>query len=231
MDYIFASTLKHHHPKQPCIISYDIVCQWAIYLLTHLKTLPPHLRLVATLFFVWFVVPKLHLRAHTIICQRTYSLNYLPGSGRTDGEEVERLWANIGGVTTSTQEMGLGSRHDTLDDHFGHWNWQKLVCLGVIYLVLLMKIMVIIMFQAPCCFYAYAACFPSMSCKRCLSMSSQSNNRTTSSCGGQWLRLTSWITCNPIHMSYLSQVRVVSWCHIMWLMVPKVSPRLMFGCN
>ncbi|KAF8210729.1 hypothetical protein K438DRAFT_1570057 [Mycena galopus ATCC 62051] len=26
--------------------------------------------------------------------------------------------------------MGPGARHDTLDDHWGHWNWQKLVGLG-----------------------------------------------------------------------------------------------------
>jgi hypothetical protein len=93
-------------------------------------TLPIHLRLIGVLFFVRFVVPKLHLCAHTLLCQRTYSLNYLPGSGRTDGEGVERPWANIGGMATSTREMGPGSRHDTLDDHFGYWNWQKLVGLG-----------------------------------------------------------------------------------------------------
>ncbi|THV00682.1 hypothetical protein K435DRAFT_656708 [Dendrothele bispora CBS 962.96] len=26
--------------------------------------------------------------------------------------------------------MGPGSRHDTLDDHWGHWNWVKLIGLG-----------------------------------------------------------------------------------------------------
>lgn len=130
MNYIFASTLKHHHPQQPCVISYDIVCQWAIYLFICLTTLPMHLQLIGVLFFVCFVVPKLHLRAHTLLCQRTYLLNYLPGSGRTDGEGVERPWVNISGMATSTQEMGPGSRHNMLDNHFGYWNWQKLVGLG-----------------------------------------------------------------------------------------------------
>ena len=32
---------------------------------------------------------------------------------------------------TSTREMGPGSRHDTLEDHFGNANWQKLVTLGM----------------------------------------------------------------------------------------------------
>ena len=33
-------------------------------------------------------------------------------------------------VANSTKEMGPGSRHDTLDDHFGHHNWRKYILLG-----------------------------------------------------------------------------------------------------
>ena len=36
----------------------------------------------------------------------------------------------MGPIATSTWEMGPGSRHDTLDDHLGHWNWNKLIGLG-----------------------------------------------------------------------------------------------------
>ncbi|KAG5635682.1 hypothetical protein H0H81_010420 [Sphagnurus paluster] len=39
--------------------------------------------------------------------------------GRTDGEAPKRGWAAVNAVTSSTKEMGPGSRHDTLDDHFG----------------------------------------------------------------------------------------------------------------
>jgi hypothetical protein len=28
--------------------------------------------------------------------------------------------------------MGPGGRHDTLNDHWGHWNWQKLIGLGLL---------------------------------------------------------------------------------------------------
>ncbi|KAJ7761381.1 hypothetical protein B0H16DRAFT_1719547 [Mycena metata] len=35
-----------------------------------------------------------------------------------DGEAVERVWANANPVASSTRDMGPGSRHDTLDDHF-----------------------------------------------------------------------------------------------------------------
>ncbi|EEC00016.1 hypothetical protein MPER_00146, partial [Moniliophthora perniciosa FA553] len=61
-------------------------------------------------------------------------LNYAVGVGRTDGEGVERNWAGQGPIATSTTEMGPGSRHDTLDDHWGHWNWKKLTGLGALLL-------------------------------------------------------------------------------------------------
>ena len=28
------------------------------------------------------------------------------------------------------KEMGPGSWHDTIDDHFGDWNWKKVISLG-----------------------------------------------------------------------------------------------------
>ncbi|KAG1767726.1 hypothetical protein EV702DRAFT_1050261 [Suillus placidus] len=33
----------------------------------------------------------------------------------------------------STHEMGPGSRHDTLDDHFNDWNWKKICAMGLIF--------------------------------------------------------------------------------------------------
>ncbi|KAJ7210362.1 hypothetical protein GGX14DRAFT_565567 [Mycena pura] len=59
-----------------------------------------------------------------------FSLNLVPGSAQTDGEGIERPWAHIGGVASSTREMGPGSRDDTLDSHWSFWNWTKLIGLG-----------------------------------------------------------------------------------------------------
>ncbi|KAF8867888.1 hypothetical protein BD779DRAFT_1482742, partial [Infundibulicybe gibba] len=44
---------------------------------------------------------------------------------RTDGEAPERNWAASNPTSSSTKEMGPGSRRDTLDDHFGDANWKK----------------------------------------------------------------------------------------------------------
>ncbi|KAJ7799241.1 hypothetical protein B0H14DRAFT_3092830 [Mycena olivaceomarginata] len=110
MDYIFAS--------------------WWKLLMERLRELPPLVRYFLILPMVVFVIPKLHIHAHTLTCNVLYSLNLVPGSGQTDGEGIERPWANIGGIASSTRIMGPGARHDTVDDHWGHWNWQKLISLA-----------------------------------------------------------------------------------------------------
>ncbi|KAJ7840488.1 hypothetical protein B0H14DRAFT_3086866 [Mycena olivaceomarginata] len=127
MDYLVVSFLRHFHPHLFKFFSYDICCQWSKYLRDRLKKLPPHIRLVLVLTLVRFVIPKLHIYGHKLLCQLYFSLNYTLGAARTDGEGIERPWASIGPVATSTWEMGPGACHDTLDDHWGHWNWQKLI--------------------------------------------------------------------------------------------------------
>ncbi|KAJ6511876.1 hypothetical protein C8R47DRAFT_1173309 [Mycena vitilis] len=127
-----ASLLRHHHALLLKYFSYDIACQWSKYLIECLKLLPPLVRLTLVFALCRFLIPKLHIYGHKVLCQISYSLNYTPGSARTDGEGIERPWANIGPVSTSTVEMGPGSRHDTLDDHWGHWNWGKLIGLGIL---------------------------------------------------------------------------------------------------
>jgi hypothetical protein len=77
-----------------------------------------------------FFVPKFHLPAHVISCQTEYSLNYGAGCGRSDGEGVERNWAESNPIGISTSEMGPGHRRDTLDDHFGDSNWKKTTNMG-----------------------------------------------------------------------------------------------------
>jgi hypothetical protein len=66
-------------------------------------------------------------------CNLAFSFNLTKGIGRTDGEAPERGWANINPAAQSTKEMGPGSRRDTLDDHFGDWNWKKIIKLGKLF--------------------------------------------------------------------------------------------------
>ncbi|KAJ7785628.1 hypothetical protein B0H16DRAFT_1707885 [Mycena metata] len=130
MDYIFASLLRHVDPSLMKIVFYDIVCQWWKNLKAQISHLPPLVRLRVVLAIFRFVIPKLHIHMHTMACQLEFSLNLVPGSAQTDGEGIERPWANIGGVASSTHEMGPGSREEVLNNHWGFWNWQKLLTLA-----------------------------------------------------------------------------------------------------
>jgi hypothetical protein len=131
MDYLFFSTMQHTGDIAVLNISYDIACQWSMNLWQRMHQYPStiHLRHYDNKT-ITFLVPKFHLPAHIEICQITYSHNLLKGMGRTDGEAPERGWANINPVTTSTREMGPGSCCDTLDDHFGDFNWKKVTNMG-----------------------------------------------------------------------------------------------------
>ncbi|KAF8415032.1 hypothetical protein L210DRAFT_3658007 [Boletus edulis BED1] len=128
MDYLLFSMLRHNSTNI-LNISYDIACQWSKNLSTRIVDLPSSMQFPLSEKRINFLVPKFHLPAHVEKCQTTYSFNFTKGVGRTDGEAPERGWANINPVASSTKEMGPGARRDTLDDHFGHSNWKKVVSL------------------------------------------------------------------------------------------------------
>ncbi|KAJ7482922.1 hypothetical protein B0H11DRAFT_1723465, partial [Mycena galericulata] len=127
MDYIFGSVLRHIHPRLRKIVSYDIVCQWWKHLVERLKELPPLVRISVILELFRFVIPKMHIHSHTLMCQLLFSLNLVPGSANTDGEGIERPWSWIGGLAGSTRANGPGARTDALDCHWNFWNWLKLL--------------------------------------------------------------------------------------------------------
>ncbi|KAJ7018305.1 hypothetical protein C8F04DRAFT_1277832 [Mycena alexandri] len=126
MDWIFSAIMRWKNPRQPKVISYDIICQWFVKLFERLVKMPPIVRFFIVTKLFRFVIPKMHIHSHTLACQLLFSLNFLVGAGQTDGEGIERPWANLGGVATSTREMGPGSPRDTIDSHLSFWNWNKL---------------------------------------------------------------------------------------------------------
>lgn len=129
MDYIFSSTLVNVTLFRLLIV-YDIACQWSKKLRSRLSELRSNVDVDLNDVILTFAIPKGHIKAHGKTCQSKYSLNYLPGLARTDGEGVERDWAHMNALTASTREMGPGNRHETLDDHWGAWNWGKVLKLG-----------------------------------------------------------------------------------------------------
>lgn len=133
MDYALLSTLQGVSILF-LVMSYDIACQWSKRFCTRITEFPRALHFNIDDISFTTVIPKFHIYAHGKKCQTRWSLNYLRWMGRTDGEGVEREWSHINPVALSTRLMGPGARHDTLDDHWGAWNWRKLVNLGMFHL-------------------------------------------------------------------------------------------------
>ncbi|KAF8215614.1 hypothetical protein K438DRAFT_1561437 [Mycena galopus ATCC 62051] len=127
MDYIFASILRHKDPQVRKIVLYDIVCQWWKKLANCLMHLPLLVRITIILKMFRFIIPKMHIHSHTLNCQVQFSLNLVPGSGKTDDEGIKHPWSSIGAIATSTRVSGPGARHNTLDDHWNFWNWLKTI--------------------------------------------------------------------------------------------------------
>ncbi|KAG6895616.1 hypothetical protein C0992_000364, partial [Termitomyces sp. T32_za158] len=128
MDYFFLSSISNGN-LLPLVISYDIACQWGKNLRKRCEIYPPN-HFPDSDDRVRYLIPKFHLAAHRPECKVSFSFNFSLGVGRTDGEAPERGWAAINAIAASTKEMGPGSRRDTLDDHFGDYNWRKIITLA-----------------------------------------------------------------------------------------------------
>ena len=131
IDFICMSALGHLPSFLPKVISYDIMCQWLRHLLERVARLPSHLQIELPEGEVRYAIPKYHFNGHKEANHNQYSLNFMKGVGRTDGEEIERGWSRFDGVAASTREMGPGSREETLEDHFEFNNIEKYITLGM----------------------------------------------------------------------------------------------------
>lgn len=133
MDYIVLSTLGSEHSSlvKTIIFSYDIACQWNKHFLRRQESYPQSLAVDFQQCILKYAIPKFHLPGHGSSCQTPYSFNYMSGVGRTCGEGIEQGWAGQNPLSSSTREMSTGNRSDTLDDHWGGWNFQKCNNLGM----------------------------------------------------------------------------------------------------
>ena len=132
MDYLFYHSIQQSWLKN-FIISYDIACQWSVNLKERMFAFDHEFFLFNGATQVKFFVPKFHLPAHISACQSKYSFNFGKGVGQTEGEAPKRGWLDTNALALSTREMGLGSRRDTLDYHFGDHNRQKVTSISKYY--------------------------------------------------------------------------------------------------
>ncbi|KAJ3533340.1 hypothetical protein NMY22_g7373 [Coprinellus aureogranulatus] len=132
MDYILSCSLVLFGLSllNSFLISYDIACQWSLNLFSRLKEVNTNIPVLKPSSQTRFVVPKFHLPAHIPGCQTKFAFMFTPGAGLGDGEAPERGWAASNPLGPSTREMGPGTRRDTLDYHFGDYNWLKITDLA-----------------------------------------------------------------------------------------------------
>lgn len=125
MDYIiFSSLIGVTLPR--IIITYDIMCQWSKKFRKRMDTYPDRMKINPEIT-VDVAIPTWHINGHGDKCRNEFSLSYMPGAGRTCGEEVETSWAHTNALAPSVREMGPAARHETLNDHWNGWNFRKII--------------------------------------------------------------------------------------------------------
>lgn len=129
-DYVFASSITKDLDAgiSRLLVTYDIACQWGVNLQRRLSAYLPPLNLDLTKLTSHRVaVPKFHLVGHGASCQVSYNLALMDNVGLTHGEGVETVWSHSTSLATWSRENGPAARHQVLDDHWGGWNWRKVV--------------------------------------------------------------------------------------------------------
>ena len=126
MDYIILSALQQTGGIQRVLVSYDIACQWSKNLRKRMLEYADHLQLPEEME-IDVGIPSWHVNGHGEWCRSHLSLSYIPGVGRTCGEDIETTWSSTNPLVPSTREMGPAARRETLNDHWGGWNFRKIV--------------------------------------------------------------------------------------------------------
>jgi hypothetical protein len=128
-DYVLAQVLQSQKDQPHIVYSYDLKCQHSIHCIACFETSFPDL--VDIVKCVVGCIPQMHIRNHKDDCQYRFSFAYTEGVGCTCGEIVETPWAESNQTSGSTKKQNSGHRHDSLDYFHGHWNWEKLIKLGM----------------------------------------------------------------------------------------------------
>ena len=105
MDYIFYKSLVDCKVTT-LNVSYNIACQWAINLWRRMNKLDSSFYIFGDHVNIRYLILKFHLPAHIAACHTWFAFNYTKGVGHTDREALERGWAKVNPLASSTKEMG-----------------------------------------------------------------------------------------------------------------------------
>lgn len=114
------------------LVCYDVACQYSVHFPKRCND-SPILRGILLLFTatVYWAIGKFHLGAHKEDCYPKYSLNHKEGSGRKDGEDAERDWADLQAVMFASRTGTLPTREEKVGNAMQYLNFRIIVCLGL----------------------------------------------------------------------------------------------------
>ncbi|KAJ7019681.1 hypothetical protein C8F04DRAFT_1275979 [Mycena alexandri] len=72
-------------------------------------------------------IPANHINGHGVECQTIWQAVYFPCRAHFHGETAEVLWAFLNPLGSSTRQMTVGARHDTINYVMHAWNMLKVV--------------------------------------------------------------------------------------------------------
>ena len=125
MDFIILSALVGV-ALHWIVITYNIACQWSKNLYKWMGDFPEEMR-VSSDTKIGVAIPSWHINGHGESCRQNYNISYMKGAAKTCGEEVEIIWSHTNSLAPSIREMGPAAHHDTLNDHWGGWNFRRII--------------------------------------------------------------------------------------------------------
>ncbi|TFK87312.1 hypothetical protein K466DRAFT_491107 [Polyporus arcularius HHB13444] len=129
-DFSLVSALQRYLELLLLLQSYDVNCQYLIRLLIRLlkiEAMLPHLKTIKSVKLPELrgSVGSFHVRMHKLDCQTKQNPEFLPGFGRTWGDQTEHTWAKHNLDAPMTKEMTTGHRQDRMNDGFADTNITK----------------------------------------------------------------------------------------------------------
>jgi hypothetical protein len=126
MDYALSQALNYKtNGFSRAITFYDINCQYNKYLQD---------RVAASIYLSipigMDIIPAIglwHVHGHQDSCYVRYASNFIPGTGRIDGEIMETLWAPLNIISPSARGMGTPHRKEVLDYQMNDCNFMKMI--------------------------------------------------------------------------------------------------------
>jgi len=126
MDYALSQALNHNTQGiSRAITFYDINCQYNKYLKDRFGS-----SMYLSIPIGMDIIPGIglwHVHGHQDSCYVRYASNFIPGTGRIDGEIMETLWAPLNIISPSARGMGTPHRKEVLDYQMNDCNFMKMI--------------------------------------------------------------------------------------------------------